>query len=351
MSTGTMAARTGALLLGALLLVSCSGGGGTGAPGGGSDASGERSAAKDGTTEYPLTLESDYGDTVLEERPERIAVVGYGTAELDAVLALGVDPVFALPYEAPWIDAGEMDRIGQEWVLETGADGRVEEQNVPALVAESDPDLIISLHANSPIGQHTFDDYAEIAPVLFAQAGDNLHWDDMTLRIGEALDLSGTAEGVVEAVNARIAEVAEAHPDFATISVSHVIVRDEEYGAGYQNLQLSGSTELLDRLGFASATGTGLFERQRNRVTSDTMIWIDAELLLMSTVGESDTGYLFDSEEYLSLPAVAEGRVQRIDVDDEYGYNTFVWALDNMSPLNVPWIVDELVGYAEIVEE
>ncbi|WP_287220865.1 hypothetical protein [Rhodococcus sp. (in: high G+C Gram-positive bacteria)] len=35
----------------------------------------------EGTTTYPLTLHTPYGETVLEERPERIAIVG-GLGEL-----------------------------------------------------------------------------------------------------------------------------------------------------------------------------------------------------------------------------------------------------------------------------
>lgn len=321
--------------VGLVLLAACAG-----APDGGSGGGDGKPAAEDGGTRYPLTFESDYGDTVLEERPERIAVVNYGTAELDAVLALGVDPVFASPYDAPWLDREDMERIEQPWDPSIGPERTLE------AVRASDPDLIISMRSSSPIGQHTFADYAEIAPVLFAQAG-SVPWDDLTLRIGEALDRSGTAEEIVSEGRERMAEARESQ-EYPMTSVAHVIVRDEEYGAGFQNVAGSGLSSLMQELEFIPPPGGGAFTAGSNRVLDDQIVLLEASVLLVSTIGEDDTAYFFESPRYLGLDAVQEGRAFRVDVDEEYGYNTLVWAFDNLSPWSAPWATDRLLEYSDL---
>lgn len=323
--------------VGVALVTACAGTPDSGGSGG--STGDEKPAAEDGTTEYPLTLESDFGDTVLEERPERIAVVNYGTAELDAVLALGVDPVFAAPYDAPWIDPADMERIEQPW------DPSIEPERTLEAVRTSDPDLIVSLRSNSPIGQHTFEDYAEIAPVLFAQAG-SVPWDDLTLSIGEALDRSGTAEEIVAEGRKGMAEARESQ-EYPATSIAHVIVRDEEYGAGFQNVPGSGLSSLMKELEFMPPNGATGFTAGANRLSDDEIVILDATVLLVSTVGETDTGYFFESPTYLGLDAVREGRAFRTDVDEEYGYNTLVWALDNLSPWSTLWAMDRIMEYSE----
>lgn len=62
--------------------------------------------AGEGTTEYPLTLETPFGETVLEERPERVAVVSAVGVDTESLLALNAVPVFAVAKydgEDPWL--------------------------------------------------------------------------------------------------------------------------------------------------------------------------------------------------------------------------------------------------------
>ena len=56
-------------------------------------ASAEESTASgaDEETEYPITIQHAYGETVIESKPERIATVGWENQ--DTPLALGIAPV------------------------------------------------------------------------------------------------------------------------------------------------------------------------------------------------------------------------------------------------------------------
>ena len=70
----------------------------------------------EGITSYPLTLESPFGESVLEERPgERIAVIG-GGGELASALAIGIEPVIAGNAELAWLEpyAAELGGRGDD---------------------------------------------------------------------------------------------------------------------------------------------------------------------------------------------------------------------------------------------
>lgn len=50
----------------------------------------------EGSTQYPLTLETPFGHTVLDKRPERVAVVSAVVVDTESLLALDAVPVL------PW---------------------------------------------------------------------------------------------------------------------------------------------------------------------------------------------------------------------------------------------------------
>ena len=60
----------------------------------------------EGSTQYPLTLETPFGHTVLDKRPERVAVVSAVGVGTESLLALDAAPVFAVAKydgEDPWL--------------------------------------------------------------------------------------------------------------------------------------------------------------------------------------------------------------------------------------------------------
>ena len=153
--------------------------------------------AAEGATGYPLTLASPYGETVLTERPERIAVVG-GDGDLDAVLALGVAPVIAPDdTDAPWYDGTRADEV-------PGYFDPDDDFSVSRLVA-SEPDLIVA--SSMPGLEEHYADLARVAPVV--AAGESgavaVDWRDLTRAVGAAIDAPGAASTAVESADAAIA--------------------------------------------------------------------------------------------------------------------------------------------------
>lgn len=106
--------------------------------------------AGEGTTEYPLTLETPFGDTELDAQPQRIAVVTASTIDTDALLALDVIPVMAptTVERNVWLDEADVTAIETLWESEAGADVSPEE------VAASKPDLIVTLNAYDTFDTH-----------------------------------------------------------------------------------------------------------------------------------------------------------------------------------------------------
>lgn len=91
--------------------------------------------AAEAKTVYPLTLKSAWGETVLRQRPKRIAIAT-GANDLDNTLALGVTPVWADDWQASY-----------EWTTAAGS-AKVERRGevtdtIPVEdIAASEPDLI-----------------------------------------------------------------------------------------------------------------------------------------------------------------------------------------------------------------
>lgn len=134
--------------------------------------------AAEGTTEYPMTLDSPFGATTLEERPERVAVVTAATYDSDALFALGVTPVLApstLERNA-WLDPAAVAGVETLWDAAAG------DAVSPEQVAASEPDLIVSLGSYEDFDQAAFDQLSAIAPVLYAPI-ESLTWQEITREV------------------------------------------------------------------------------------------------------------------------------------------------------------------------
>lgn len=111
----------------------------------------------EGSTQYPLTLETPFGHTVLDKRPERVAVVSAVGVDTESLLALG---------------AGE----------EISAEA----------IAASEPDLIVNLQAYETFDQDRFNQLSRVAPVLYTDA-EQTTWQDVLTSLGETQDLRDAA--------------------------------------------------------------------------------------------------------------------------------------------------------------
>lgn len=162
---------------------------------------------------FPVTLDGERGSITLDERPERIVVVG--VHEQDFLYALGVAPVGVHewwgehPYATwPWAEAAR-EAVGATPEVLTGWELNAE------WVASLDPDLIVATY----FGDMTDEDHAvlsQIAPVLGPPPGTpqwGIAWQDELRLLGRATGTSERAEAVAAEVEASLAAARAAHPE------------------------------------------------------------------------------------------------------------------------------------------
>ena len=288
----------------------------------------------EGKTAYPLTLDSPFGETTLEERPDRIAIVTSATPDTDALLALGGTPVFAPSTieRNSWLDESLTAPIESVWEA-------LPDTELPAeAVAATQPDLIVTLQALDTFDQKAFDQLSAIAPVLYAEVG-SLSWQELTQTLGDTIDLGERAAGAVAETEATIASTRKAHPEFAGKTATHVIAHSEKAGAFYASTPGSNTEHLFNELGFvlpeaAKSVAPG------TKISDELIGMIDADFLLISTITEPE--FFLDSPLLQTVPAVAEGRAVIDPAEEGTTTNNFAWGLNQQSVLSIPWLIERL---------
>lgn len=208
-------------------------------------------------------------------------------------------------------------------------------------MAAARPHLIISLAAYETFDQARFDQLSQIAPVLHAPAGE-LSWQEITLALGEPLDLAAAAEASVEQAETAIADLREAHPEFEGNTAAHVIVYEEQWGTAYVSAPGSDTAALFEALGFTLPPAADQFIDD-DLVSLELAGLIDADFLLISTFPGSE--YFLDSPVVQAVPAVADSRAVINPADEETGINYFAWGLNVPSVVSVPWLLDQLADF------
>ena len=261
---------------------------------------------------FPVTIEHKFGETEIEEAPERVVVVGL--TDQDALLALGTVPV------------------GVTYWYGDKALGGINVEKIPALA----PDLIIGQY--SGITQKEYDLLSALAPTV-AQPGGyadyGAPWDEATLTIGKAIGRPEAAVELVDGVKARIAEEAAAHPEFD--GKSGVVV------APYEGLFVYGPqdprNQILMQLGFEFPEGLlgaegeefgGSVSAERTAELED----VDVTVWLGLDTDEQVKGV------FETTSSFAEGRF--VDIDDSVT-ESYAVAHSFVSPLSIPYVLDRYV--------
>jgi iron complex transport system substrate-binding protein len=323
------------VVAGALIGAGCGGSGdSSGDEGGGAAATEAAFPVEEGA--YPATIEHKFGETTIEEEPERVVTVGL--TDQDALLALGVVPVGTVEWfgEQP----GALWPWAQERLEEIGGEqpevmGESADRNFEAVAAQR-PDLILAVY--SGLEEEDYERLSEIAPTV-AQPADvidyGVAWDEATRTIGRAVGRPDAAEGVVEDVQARIDQVRQDHPEFEGAS--------SVMATPYEGIFLYGPSDargrFLSALGFElpadliEATGEeyggNLSQERADLLDVDVLIWLDPE----------DAEGPLGGPLYETFAVHTEGREVFLDSFDDPlgGATSFITAL------SIPYLLDGLV--------
>lgn len=339
-------ALTAGVMAGLLLLTGCSDGGETGENG--EDAAAEENPSSllpeaEGTTEYPLTVDTWAGETVIEERPERIAVIGFSSS-VDVLESLDVTPVYTLSEDAEW------EWRDQEWfsqIENVDSATRSDPTNFEGIAA-ADPDLIIAVNW-VPI-EDDFDRLTEIAPVLAEEEfqADKLDWREPQRLVGEALDLSAAADESIVAAEDAIAETAVEHSEYEGKTITIAYDYGQEYGIEYYTVTGGTAEDVVLDLGFEPNPLAEEFTEDPT-VSEENQALLDGDVLVMIYSDEDGRETREDSALFQELEAVQESHYaslafnedDKVVSPDGTEKSNAVWVLRRgASALSVPWAVD-----------
>lgn len=180
--------------------------------------------------DFPVTIEHAFGETIVPDRPERVATVAWANHEVP--LALGVVPVgFARANFGdddgdgvlPWV-AERLTELGADTpVLFDEGDGIDFE-----VVAATRPDIILA--AYSGLSQSDYDILSRIAPVIAYTDGPwSTGWREMIRLNAAGLGLGAEGDALVAEIEAEISDVAARNPEIAgktAMFVTHLDIRD-----------------------------------------------------------------------------------------------------------------------------
>ncbi|GAB3813128.1 ABC transporter substrate-binding protein [Tessaracoccus terricola] len=305
----------------------------------------------EGAGAFPRTITHQYGETVIDAKPERVASVSW--VNQDVALALGVVPVAmaAVEYGAnsngstDWMDA-KLAELGAELpTTYSEADGL----NFTGIAAAT-PDLIIA--AFSGITQEDYDKLSKIAPVIAPPEGAlafGTSWQDSTRIIGEALGLDDVAADVIAEVEAAVAQTAEQYPGIQGKTYLYGSVDPAAAEQIYLYTDVDNRPRFLNALGMAqapvvtenSSDEDGFYitwspERADELVSDVLVTWA-----MDDSVGEA-----IKADPLLgAIPAVANDALV-IQTD-----NHLVLSVSAASPLSIPWALENVLPeIAEAVE-
>lgn len=298
--------------------------------GGGNEEADAPGTASEGA--FPVTIEHEFGSTVIEEEPERIVTLG--VTDADPVLALGLVPVGNTGYTfyesglGPWTD----DLVGDAELTRIDSDS---EPNVEQ-IANLAPDLIIGVSAGFDEG--VYETLSQIAPVVARPAGSTAYTvprDEATEIIATALGRPEEGAALNEATDTLLSQTREDHPEFEGLEGTAVLPYEGKYGA---YLPGDARGRFLVSLGFEvpeaiteQDTGESFFVE----LSTERVDMMDGDLLLVMSDDED-----FDITEGVAvfddLDVVRDDAVVTTSLDER-------GAVTYNSVLSVPFAVDSLV--------
>jgi iron complex transport system substrate-binding protein len=331
--TSRLGALAALAVAGGLVLSGCAG---TPAPAS-SDAAGAATASSDA---FPVTFEHIYGETTIEEAPERVATWGWGAT--DAVLALGIVPV-AIPSSeygggdnliTPWVEEALDELGGEEPVL---LDNSSFELSVEELLA-ADPDVLVASYSGLTQEEYDAVTGAGIPVVAPEEALWSTPWRDVISDTGKALGLEAEAEQILTDLDQQIADAAAEHPEFDGTSIAFA---DDDVDTFYLYLPADPRVEILEDLGFVSAESVTALDTGESTfyttVSSESLDKVDADVLFTQAELQSDLDEFLASDRAQLIPAVQSGAVAPIVGEENV-------AAISPTALTLPWILPEIVS-------
>ncbi|WP_217582869.1 iron-siderophore ABC transporter substrate-binding protein [Microbacterium sp. GbtcB4] len=291
---------------------------------------------------FPVTIEHVYGETTIDEKPERVATIAWANHEVP--LALGIVPVGMSKATwgddddngiLPWVEE-KLDELGGETpVLFDETDGIDYEA-----VADTAPDVILA--AYSGLTQEEYDTLSKIAPVV---AYPDVAWgtsvDDMVEMNAKALGLEAEGEDLIEDLHADADAALAANSALEGKKVLFAYFDPSDLS------QIGYYTAADTRPGYLHDLGLPLPAIVEENEDSDQFyLQVSAEeaqkfddVDVLVTYGDDSTLATLQADPLLSkIPAIADGRVAILPDA------TPIAASANPSALSIPWGLEDYLA-------
>ncbi|WP_203289260.1 iron-siderophore ABC transporter substrate-binding protein [Metabacillus sp. cB07] len=319
-----------------IALAGCSGG----QSGSSEKASDKKADSNESDTQYPITIKHAFGETVIEEKPERVATISW--ANHDVALALGVVPVgFSAANYGIQDDSGMLPWT-KEKVKELGEDSPNIYQDTDGLdfeaISDSQPDVILA--AYSGITQEEYDTLSEIAPVVaYKSAPWVASWREQVTYNAMGMGMEEEGKELIADTEKLIQEKAGEHPELKGKKAAFVSISADDLSKFYIYTPADPRGEFLSELGmeYPESITSQLKDEDGFYVelsAENADMLNDAEILV--SYGNENTLKALQEDPILGkIPAVQNGSVVII------GDNTPLAAAGNPNPLAIEYSIDE----------
>ena len=300
-------------------------------------------ASSSSSSQFPVTIEHVYGETVIEEQPTRVATVSW--VNDDVAIALGVVPVGVPKNEwggneqgsTPWKDAA-LEELGAGFGSEKAPVQSSEADGINFTeIAKLTPDVILA--AYSGLTEEDYKKLTEIAPVVaHPELAYGTSWQDSTSIIGKALGKDAEAAKLVSDTEATIKEKVAEYPQIT--GKSFIYGNLEPASADGVNVYTAND----NRPRFLSEIGMKLAPvvEENSKGSKEFFIPWSAEKanelesdIFVTWVPDAATTDSIKSDPLLGqIPAIKNGALVA-DSD-----NTLTLSISASSPLSLPWSLD-----------
>ncbi|WP_079524231.1 iron-siderophore ABC transporter substrate-binding protein [Solibacillus isronensis] len=300
------------------------------------------SNSEDSATQYPIVIKHALGETVIEEKPERVASVAW--ANHDVALALGVVPVgfsaanYGVQDESgmlPWT-AEKLKELGEENPnIYQDTDGIDFEA-----ISDSNPDVILA--AYSGLTQEEYDTLSEIAPVVaYPETPWVITWRDQILYNAKGMGMEEEGKQLIADTEKLIQDKANEFPEIKGKKAAFGMFNATDLSKFYIYTPADPRGELLEELGMeypesikAQVQDESSFYIELSAENADALN--DAEILI--AYGDDNTLKALQADPILGkVPAIKNGTV--LIIPD----NTPLAAAGNPNPLSIQYTIDEYV--------
>lgn len=296
---------------------------------------------------YPITIQHAFGETVIEEKPNNIASIGWGNQ--DVALALSVVPIGVSQANYGVAEGEDLLPWTAEKFSELGVDSPNVFKDTDGLdyeaISDAKPDVILA--AYSGITQEEYDLLSQIAPVVaYPEAAWQTAWRDQILANSKGMGMEPEGKELVTDLENLINEKSAQYPQLQGKTAAFFYFSPSDLGKFYVYLPADPRAAYLTDLGLEFPEAVSKLGEDNNSFSVE-LSAENADLLndidVIVAYGNEDLLKALQSDSLLgTVPAIKNGAVALIEDGSALA------ASGTPSALSIPATIDD---YLKILGE